>query len=45
VLRSEGGAEQSLAFDYDAIAEGRDISGNIELKAGDTVIVPGGSWF
>jgi polysaccharide export outer membrane protein len=45
VLRSEGGSEQSLPFDYDAVADGRDISSNIELKAGDTVIVPSGSLF
>jgi polysaccharide export outer membrane protein len=45
ILRNEGGSEQSLPFDYDAVADGRDPSGNIELKAGDTVIVPGGTWF
>jgi polysaccharide export outer membrane protein len=45
VLRAGGGEETSLTFDYDAVAEGEGSPGNIELKAGDTVIVPSGSLF
>jgi polysaccharide export outer membrane protein len=45
VLRADGGQETALTFDYDAVAEGEAAPGNIELKAGDTVIVPSGSLF
>lgn len=45
VLRADGGEAASLTFDYDAVAEGEGAPGNIELKAGDTVIVPSGSLF
>lgn len=46
ILRqSQGGAETSFVFDYDEIADGKDLSKNITLEPGDTVIVPGGSLF
>lgn len=45
VLRQEEDAERAIPFDYDALADGADVTGNIELRAGDTVIVPVGSLF
>ncbi len=46
ILRqTQGGAETSFVFDYDEIADGKDLSKNITLEPGDTVIVPGGSLF
>jgi polysaccharide export outer membrane protein len=45
ILRTTGGVEESIPFDYGDVADGADIAANIELKAGDTVIVPGGSLF
>ena len=45
VLRKTAGAETSIPFDYEAVADGENLAGNIELLPGDTVIVPGGSLF
>jgi polysaccharide export outer membrane protein len=46
ILRTtQGGGETSFVFDYDEIADGKDLSKNITLEPGDTVIVPGGSLF
>lgn len=45
LLRQEDGVEKAWTFDYDDVAGGRALDSNIELKAGDTVIVPGGSIF
>lgn len=45
VLRGQGEAQKTFSVDYDDVARGRDLASNIELKAGDTVIIPGGSLF
>jgi polysaccharide export outer membrane protein len=40
VLRRASGAQQALRFDYTAVARGRNLEQNIELQAGDIVVVP-----
>ncbi len=40
ILRKENGREKAITVNYKKIAEGQDLSSNIVLKAGDTVIVP-----
>jgi polysaccharide export outer membrane protein len=40
IMRSEGGRVIPLRFDYTKLAEGKNVSQNIELRPGDTVIVP-----
>lgn len=40
ILRREGDQEVRLAFDYQAVLKGRSPQQNIELRSGDTVIVP-----
>jgi polysaccharide export outer membrane protein len=45
VLRRENGEQTTLTIDYDRIASGQDQASNIDLKAGDTIIVPGFSLF
>lgn len=40
VLRRAGGQQQSLRFDYTDVAKGRNLEQNIELVAGDVVVVP-----
>lgn len=40
VLRYIGDQEQVFEFDYDDVAQGKDLSQNILLQPGDTVIVP-----
>jgi polysaccharide biosynthesis/export protein len=45
VVRKEGGRERTFNVDYDDVQSGRNLQQNIQLKAGDTVIVPGGSLF
>lgn len=40
ILRREGDRDVRLAFDYQAVLKGRDLQQNIELRPGDTVIVP-----
>jgi polysaccharide export outer membrane protein len=45
ILRQGAGGETSIPFDYEAVADGENLAGNIELQPGDTVIVPGGSLF
>ena len=45
VLRAGADPGQLLTFDYDDVADGTDLRSNIQLQAGDTVIVPGGSLF
>ena len=45
ILRQGAGGETSIPFDYEAVADGENLAGNIELRPGDTVIVPGGSLF
>ena len=45
ILRRDTSGDTSIPFDYNAVADGKNLAGNIELLPGDTVIVPGGSLF
>jgi polysaccharide biosynthesis/export protein len=45
ILRRDASGDTSIPFDYNAVADGKNLAGNIELLPGDTVIVPGGSLF
>jgi polysaccharide biosynthesis/export protein len=40
ILRRENGQQQAFSFRYLDVAHGRDLSQNIELQSGDTVVVP-----
>jgi polysaccharide biosynthesis/export protein len=40
VLRTVAGREQRLPFDYDRVVEGKTVRQNVELKPGDTVVIP-----
>ena len=40
VIRKSNGKDVSYRFDYNAAQKGQDLSKNIELKSGDTVVVP-----
>ena len=40
IMRSENGRVVPRKFDYTKLAEGKNVSQNIELQPGDTVIVP-----
>lgn len=40
IMRSEGGRVTPLRFDYTKLAEGKNVAQNVELRPGDTVIVP-----
>ena len=40
IFRQEEGITAMFLFDYDAVAEGRHLEMNIELKRGDVIIVP-----
>lgn len=40
LIRKEGGEEKRYIINYKNIVSGKDVSGNIMLKPGDTVIVP-----
>jgi polysaccharide export outer membrane protein len=40
VLRRESGNQTALRFDYTAVAEGRSLEQNIQLRSGDVVVVP-----
>jgi len=40
LLRHEGGKDQIYRINYKEIAEGKDFSQNLKLKADDTIIVP-----
>lgn len=40
VIRKTNGKDVSFRFDYNAAQKGQDLSKNIELKSGDTVVVP-----
>jgi polysaccharide export outer membrane protein len=40
IMRSENGRVTSVRFDYTKLAEGRNVPQNVELRPGDTVIVP-----
>ena len=40
ILRTEGGEQKRLPFNYDAVIRGRNPEQNINLKPGDTIVVP-----
>ena len=40
IIRSENGKSQSFKFNYNEVKKARNLGQNIELKPGDTVIVP-----
>ena len=40
ILRRDAGKQQSLRFDFTAVAKGKDLEQNIELRSGDVVVVP-----
>lgn len=40
VLRTENGKDYRLPFDYDSVIKGEKMEQNIQLLAGDTVVVP-----
>lgn len=40
ILRRENGKESSMTFRYADMARGRELSQNIVLRSGDTVVVP-----
>ena len=40
VLRTEGGKSVALPFNYEEVMQGKRLQQNIELKPGDTVVVP-----
>jgi polysaccharide export outer membrane protein len=40
VLRTEGGKQQRLPFNYNAVIRGKSPEQNINLKPGDTIVVP-----
>jgi polysaccharide biosynthesis/export protein len=40
VLRRDGGEQQRLPFNFDAVLRGRDLDQNVLLRTGDVVVVP-----
>ena len=40
IMRTDGGKQISLKFNYKEVAAGKNLRQNIELKPGDTVVVP-----
>ena len=40
IMRNEGDRQVSLKFNYKEVAAGKNLAQNIELKPGDTVVVP-----
>jgi polysaccharide biosynthesis/export protein len=40
IMRSEAGRQVQLAFDYNEVLHGKKLQQNVELKPGDTVVVP-----
>jgi polysaccharide export outer membrane protein len=40
ILRTEGGKQRRIPFNYEAVIKGRDPEQNIILKPGDTIVVP-----
>jgi polysaccharide export outer membrane protein len=40
ILRSDDGREVRLPFHYDRVISGKNLKQNVELKPGDTVVVP-----
>jgi len=40
IMRKEGDKQTSLKFNYKEVAAGKNLKQNVELRAGDTVVVP-----
>lgn len=40
IRRKENGQETLYEFDYDAFTSGEDLSGNMNLRSGDVIVVP-----
>jgi polysaccharide export outer membrane protein len=40
IVRTDGGRQLTFRFDYDKLKSGKNLSQNIELRPGDTIIVP-----
>ena len=40
ILRRAGAQQEALRFDFTSVAKGKDLTQNIELRAGDVVVVP-----
>jgi len=40
VIRTENGKQVTFRFNYEDVMKGKNLSQNIELKPGDTVVVP-----
>jgi polysaccharide export outer membrane protein len=40
ILRQGASGQERIPFDYKAVAKGKDLGQNIELKSGDVVVVP-----
>ena len=40
ILRRENGKEVGIRFNYNEVASGSDVSKNLQLRPGDTIIVP-----
>jgi len=40
IMRSENGTQRRLPFNYNDVIDGKNIQQNVELKPGDTVVVP-----
>lgn len=40
ILRNEGGKQVTFKFNYKDVSKGKNLKQNIELKPGDTIIVP-----
>jgi hypothetical protein len=39
-MRTENGKQIALKFNYKEVASGKNLTQNIELRPGDTVVVP-----
>ncbi len=40
IMRIENGRQMALKFNYSDVQKGKNLQQNIELKPGDTVVVP-----
>jgi polysaccharide export outer membrane protein len=40
ILRKENGHQKGFKFNFDKVAEGKDLEQNIFLKPGDTIVIP-----
>jgi len=40
ILRRENGKQLSIPFNYNKVEDGKALDSNIELRSGDTVVVP-----